>query len=442
MTRIQGLPRGGVIPPDNDLVPRASPIVNAALPSVAVIPLLQHQGAPAQCLVKTGDRVREGMLIGRADGPHSANVHSSIPGLVVDIRTIPLPDGARSAAVVIELGGEFDRSGRPVTARPWEGRAAVDLLGAIQAAGVVGLGGGLVPTHLKLAAAPGTGIDLVIANGVDSEPSLGGDYALMRDRPGDIVEALRICASILGARGIAVAIGEHAEDLVPRFEQVLRERGTACDILVLPSRYPQGNEQLVLSAVEGAGRAAPGQGRRILNVATLCAIHDAVVLGKPLVDRVLTVTGSAVRAPRHLRVRMGTNVAELFEECGGFSRPPARIVIGGPMRGHAVDSADVPVTKGTTGVMALSRSEARSRPQWPCIRCGSCVEACPWELVPMQLYKLIEQGDAARARREGLDRCTECGCCAFACPSNIPLVVSLRAGKAAAGLEPREVPHG
>lgn len=432
MTRIQGLPRGGVIPPDIDLVPRSAPIVNAALPSLAVIPMAQHDGLPAHCLVKGGDLVREGMLIGRADGPRSANVHSSIPGRVVDVRQVELPGGRRSSGVVIELGGEFDRSGKPIAPRAWENLASVDLLSAIQAAGVVGLGGAQVPTHLKLAAGPGAGVALCVANGVHSEPSLSADYALMRDRGAEIVEALRICGRLLEARRLVLALGEDAEDLVPGFERILQKQGVRCDVLLLPSRYPQGNEQLVLASVDGGAHAGSSP-RGVLNVATLFAVYEAVVLGKPLIERVLTVTGGAVTTPGNLKVRTGTAIGELFEECGGLRATPAKIVVGGPMRGCAVSSMDVPVTKGTAGVLAFTRSETKRRTEWPCIRCGSCVEACPWDLVPMRLYKLVEQGEPARAMEEGLGRCTECGCCAFACPSNIPLVVGLKAGKAAAG---------
>jgi electron transport complex protein RnfC len=436
MIRTKAHPRVGVIPPDDSLVPRGLPIVNAAVPSVAVIPLLQHRGPPARCLVRPGEYVREGMLIGKADGPLSANVHSSIPGQVVEVRPLELPDGVRSDAVVIELGGEFDRSGKPRVTRPWESLSRLDLLARIQAAGIVGLGGSLVPTHLKLATAPGAGVACCVGNGVDSEPSLCADDALMREKAAEIAEGLRICARLVGAQRLVMALGERSEDLAAPFERVFREKGTGCDIMVIPSRYPQGHEQLVLETVLGTPRtSSAARSGKVLNVATLFAVYEAVVLDKPLIERVLTVTGGAVAAPRNLKVRIGTNIAELFDECGGFVRPPARVVIGGPMRGTAVPSYDAPVTKGTAGLVAFSRAEARPRAQYPCIRCGSCVEACPWGLVPMRLHKLIEGQDHARAMEEGLDRCTECGCCAFACPSNIPLVMSLRAGKRAAGRE-------
>jgi electron transport complex protein RnfC len=414
------------------------PIENAAVPSTAIIPLLQHQGPPAHCVVRPGDHVREGMLIGKADGPLSANVHSSIPGTVREVRPIELPGGRSADAVVIELGGEFDRSGRPRVTRAWDALSRLDVLGRIQAAGIVGLGGGLVPTHLKLATAPGAGVEFCVANGVDCEPSLSADNALMREKPAEIAEGLRICGKLLGARRLVLAVGGAEEDLPGLFEGIFREKGMTCDVVVLPSRYPYGHEQLVMAAVDGAppGSAGP-EGRRgkVLNVATLLAIYDAVVLDKPLIERVLTVTGGAVAVPRNLKVRLGTPAGDLFEECGGLARPPARVVIGGPMRGSAVLSLDTPVTKGTSGIVAFSRSEVRPSAPHPCIRCGLCVEACPWGLVPMRLHKLIRQGRADLAAAEGLGRCTECGCCAFACPSNIPLVTELRAGKESAGRE-------
>jgi electron transport complex protein RnfC len=404
------------------------------VPSIAVIPLLQHQGPPALCLVRPGDHVREGMLIGKADGPLSANVHSSIPGLVLEVPSIELPGGTRSDAVVIELGGEFDRSGKPRLTRSWESLSRLDLLGRIQAAGIVGLGGSLIPTHLKLATAPGACVGLCVANGVDSEPSLSADDALMRLKAVEIAEAMRMCGKLLVAQRLVLAIGENQDDLVASFERIFREKGVACDIVVVPSRYPYGHEELVMASVDGSPAAGPHESRgKVINVATLHAIYEAVALDKPMIERVLTVTGGAVAAPRNLKVRIGTLVGDLFEECGGFSRPPAKIVVGGPMRGSAVPSPDTPVTKGTAGVVAFSRAEARPRVAYPCIRCGNCVEACPWGLVPMRLHKLVQQGEADRAMEEGLARCTECGCCAFACPSNIPLVVSLREGKKAAG---------
>ena len=406
--------------------------MNAAVPSVAVIPLLQHAGRPARAVVKPGDVVREGMLIGSADGQYSANVHSSIPGRVREIRRIAGHGSRASEAVVIELGGEFEKSGRRQAVRAWDSLSRADLRAMVRAGGIVGLGGHLVPTHLKLRDRAPAAPSLLVANGVGSEPSLSADFALMREKPREIAEGLRICRKIVECGRAVLAIGEDAEELVPGFEQAFRALGMECEIALLSSRYPQGNEQLIVAGIEGADAPAPVSASTIvLNVGTLLAVYEAVVLDRPLIERVVTVTGTPVHMPRNLKVRLGTRIEDLFDDCGGLAAPPGKIVVGGPMRGIAVDTLDVPVTKGTAGVMVFAGADARTPTEWPCIRCGSCVEACPWGLVPTRLYKLIQQGELAAARKEGLARCTECGCCAYACPSHIPLSSVLRSGKQA-----------
>ena len=429
MTNARSLLRGGVNPPDDRLLSRAAPIGNAALPAIAVIPMLQHAGAPARCLVKPGDLVSEGMLIGRAEGAQCANVHSSIPGRVLEVKEISMPGGLASLAAVIELGGAFERSGRPRGAMEWKGLSRVDLLGKIQAAGIVGLGGRCVPTHQKLMRAPGRRVSLFVASGVDCEPTLSAAHALMRDRAREIVEGMRICQSLLDAARVVLAVGQDAEGLVEEYGRLFAATDLQCDIAVLPSRYPQGNEQLILASLDGSGVLSPTSPESVvLHAGTLYAVYEAVVFDKPLMERVLTVAGTPVAGPRNLKVRLGTPIGELFEECGGLSFDPGKIVVGGPMRGVPVDSPGVPVTKGTTGVVAFTRREARERREWPCINCGSCVDACPWGLVPARLYKLIRQGSVASAAGEGLSRCTECGCCAFACPSHLRLVPMLHSG--------------
>jgi electron transport complex protein RnfC len=437
MTYPTKLPRGGVDPPAEILVPRGSGIANAAVPPRALIPLLQHSGKPAVCLVKPGDRVREGMLIGKADGSRSAHVHASIPGTVVEIREHSLPTGETCAAVTIELGGEFETSGRPRARREWQRLPRLDLLDRVRAAGVVGLGGGSVPTHLKLAAPPGAPPSILVANGVDSEPSLCADDALLREKPFEVIEGLRICQALLAPARTVIALGERSEDLVPEFERLSLESGMKAEVTVLPSRYPYGQEQLVLESL-GAGSARgrpPGAGTSpvVLNVATLFAVFEAVVLDKPLVERVLTLTGNSLAHPQNLKVRFGTAIGDIIDECGGLTSDAGTVVMGGPMRGISVQSLDLPVTKGTAGVVAFGGAAARTRKELPCIRCGSCIEACPWDLVPTRLSKLVRIGDTEAAAREGLSKCTECGCCAYACPSRIPLVAILREGKRALG---------
>ncbi len=428
MTDTRKLPNGGVNPPNDSHISRMAPISNAMVPSRAVIPLLQHAGTPARCVVQPGDTVTEGMLIGRAEGALSANVHSSIPGTVVAMTNLTLPGGLASQAVVIDLEGEFGKSGKPRQPRPWEGMSRKELLGCIQSAGVVGLGGSLMPTHLKLATAPGSRVALLVANGIDGEPALSADFTLLREKTAEIAEALRICRALLEPERIVLALGEDARELAAGFEAAFASAKLAGEVVILPSTYPQGHEQLVLGSLGVTGATG---GSVILNVATLHAVYEAIVLDRPLIERVVTIAGSPVARPRNLKVRLGTRLGDLFEECGGLLAAPGKIVVGGPMRGVAVSSLDIPVTKGTSGVTAFDESAARTRPEWPCIRCGACVEVCPWDLVPTRLYKLVRLGSLAIADKEGLSRCTECGCCAFACPSHIPLVAVFHDGKRA-----------
>jgi electron transport complex protein RnfC len=342
-------------------------------------------------------------------------------------------DGTAAVAALIEFGGEFDRTGKPTATTDWEKLPRAELLGRVKSCGVVGLGGGLLPTHLKLAPAQGRRTLFLVGNGIECEPSLHADVSLMKEKSGQVVAGLRICQKILEAARIVLAVSEsNLGELGP----LLREAsgGHDLEIVGLPGRYPQGHEDLVTKAIRARaslsnGGAADGAACIVLNVATLYAVFEAVVMQRPLIERFVTVTGSAVRRPRVLKVRIGTRLGDLFEECGGLTEPPGKVVVGGPMRGISVTSLDFPVTKGVAGVMAFTREEARSGFQLPCIRCGACVEACPWELVPTRLSKLIERGNIAAALAEGLSSCTECGCCAYACPSRIPLVDTLRKGK-------------
>ena len=426
MTQTQIPLSGGVNPPSDSLVSRARGITNASVPSIAVIPLHQHVGAPARCVVKSGDRVEEGMLIGEADGNDSANVHSSVPGTVVEIRRVGLLGGAVCDAVVIELGGRFGRSGQPRTKRSWDGVPRAELLSRIRAAGVVGLSGSVVPTHLKLSLPPGRSTSILVADGLGCEPSLTADFVLMREKTREIAEALRICRALLDPGRAVLALPDDAQDFAPSFETAFHELHVQAEVVVLSSRYPQGHAELLVDAIAGDGARAESV---VLNVGTLNAIYDAVVGDQPLTDRVLTVAGSPIAEPRNLKVRIGTRIGDLFEECGGLTEPVGKVVVGGPMRGIAVASLDMPVTKGTTGVIAFTEREARRHTEWPCVRCGACVEVCPWGLIPTRLFKLIEKGDFAGARGEGLERCTECGCCAYSCPSHIPLVDVIRMGK-------------
>jgi electron transport complex protein RnfC len=421
MTRLKTFARGGVKPPSFKEETRLQPISNAPIPSLAVIPMRQHAGEPADCIVKPGEAVREGMLIGRAKGESSANVHASIPGRVADVGTVSVASGESSTAAFIELEGEFDRSGRSRSPIVWEGLSAPELIQRIKAAGVVGLGGSRLPSHAKLASAQGKGVSAFIADGVESEPFLSADHRLMLEKSREVAEGMRIVQRILAAKRAVLAVSEDSQDAAPIFERIFRDLGGEYSVEVLAARYPQGEESRLAAVLQAPGAF-------VLNVATIHAIWEAVTLDKPLIERIVTVAGPAVVRPRNLKVRLGTPAGELFDECGGLIQGYASIVLGGPMTGRAQSSFAVPITKDVGAVLAFAGRDAHRR-TLPCIRCGACIDACPWGLAPTRLYGLVERGDCRGAAREGLLACTECGCCAYACPSAMPLVEGLRRGK-------------
>jgi electron transport complex protein RnfC len=444
MRQAKTFPRGGVYPPDTSERSRSEPVTNAAVPSRAVVSMSQHAGMPAECLVRPGDLVREGMMIGRAKGPRSAHIHSPIPGRVVEITEAAGLGGEPCPAVAIELGGEFDRSGHSSAEREWRELSRFDLLGKIQSAGIVDLGGSFLPAHLALASQPGETVALLAANGVEPDPSLSCVSVLLREKPREVVKGIAVARKLLAPSRTVLAVGEADRHLVPAFERAVDEAQEQIEITVVSARYPQGDPQQLAATLLGGDRtdggAGGGRGREeagrpavrpvvVLAAATFFAVYEAVALDKPLIERLVTVSGSIVRRPRNLKARIGTRIDELFDECGGLTGPAGAIVLGGLMTGRAVDSPDAPLTKAVSGVIALSAREARVPRERPCIGCGRCIDACPWGLVPARLYKLVAHDRIAIALEEGLAECSECGCCAFACPSRIPLAHGLGQGK-------------
>lgn len=425
MSRADSFPKGGVRPPGRKDSTAGLPIRKACVPAEALLALRQHAGEPAECLVRAGQAVAEGMPIGRAGGPLSADVHASIPGVVKEIRQILLPDGAASPAVVIALAGEFTRTGRARRPVDWRSLPREELLRRVEAGGVVGLDG--VPAATRLRAAGGAAV--LVANGAESEPYQTCDERLLVEKAAEVLSGAAIAAFILGAGSVQVGI----ENDKPEALRIVAEAaaGIGFRVSALASRYPQGEEGLLVRAL--TGRQAPPGGRLekagtvVFNVGTLLAIQEAVVLELPQIERVVTVAGGMVRQPGNLKARLGTPVAALLEECGATA--PARVIAGGPMRGFALTNLDTPLTKGMTAILALSRREIRPAARTACIGCGRCAEACPWDLRPAELYKWLEHGELAEARRRGLAECTECGCCAFVCPARIPLLQGLSAGR-------------
>ncbi len=429
----KSFPAGGVHPHGNKEYTSHLPIKNAPIPSRPIIPLHQHMGKPAQCVVDVDDELREGMLIGKADGFFSSNVHSPVPGRVAELVDIYLPNGIKSRAVVAELEGEFDRSGKSRETRQWESLSGKELLDKIQEMGIVGLGGATFPAHMKYFIREGLKAEYFVVNGVECEPYLTSDHRLMLEKTKEILEGIKIVRKVLGSEKVIIGVEANKPEAVTVMTQAVEEAKLDFRVQVLNVKYPQGDEKLLLKAL--TGREVPSGGLPIdigavvTNVGTIYSIYEAVVFDKPVIERFVTVTGSIIRNPANLKVRIGTPVRDLIEECGGFTEMPGKLVSGGPMMGFTLSDVDVPVTKGTSGIVALSKREASVQTETNCIRCGQCIQSCPFGLNPTALFRLIDHQEYDSALSEGLMDCKECGCCGYVCPAGIPLVQGMKLGK-------------
>ncbi|MBA7541942.1 Ion-translocating oxidoreductase complex subunit C [subsurface metagenome] len=315
----------------------------------------------------------------------------------------------------------------------WQGINGGDLLKSLADKGIVGLGGATFPTVLKYTIRKGFQVEYFVVNGVECEPFLTADHRLMLEKSLEILEGIRIVQQIMKPRQIIIGIEENKPDAIAVMRENIVSAGLDFKVVALKMKYPQGDEKQLLKAVIGKEVPSGGLpldiGAVVSNVGTMKAIYEAIVLDKPLIERVVTVSGSIIRKPANLKVRLGTPLSELIEECGGFIEPPAELIAGGPMMGFAVLDPDTPVTKGLSGVIALSRRQVRSHSQTPCIGCGRCVKACPLGLLPTVIYKWIEHGEYEEALQEGLMDCKECGCCGYSCPARIPLIQGMKLGK-------------
>jgi electron transport complex protein RnfC len=405
---------------------KTSPVENAFLPNGAVILLKQHAGAQARCVVRKGEYVREGQVIGRADGPLSANVHSSIPGVVRDIRVTALPEGGQAEAVVVALEGSFDRLGRRGERYLWKSMGRNEMLATLRDRGVVDTE--LPGSPLFDLLGERQAIDLLVINSVECEPYLRAESCLLRDRGAEVMEGVAILGKILSPKRIVIATSR--EDAAPPRSDDL----PSAELLSFEPKYPQDMPRQLIEAIAGprAGDDALGslaRGATILRPSTAFAIYEAIMLAKPMVERYVSIGGGALKRPTVLKARIGTRIGDLIEECGGFLGPPSRLVLHGALRGHSVYDLDTPIAKTTSAVVALDAEEVGSRRRTPCIRCGRCSAICPERLDPDTLFRLVERGLTARALALGLEACTVCGSCGYVCPARIPLVAAFSSKK-------------
>lgn len=424
--------KGGIHPPDKKELSAGSPIQPTKPPQRVVILLSQHTGAPAKPVVSIGQEVKKGELIGSPEGFVSAGVHSSVSGKVIGIGEFPNAMGRMVNSVIIE------NNGQETWAELKEELGYLELPSdvireKVRAAGIVGLGGAAFPTSVKLSPPKEKSIDTVILNGAECEPYLAADYRLMLEMPSQIIEGLRILMKALGVNKGFIGIENNKPDAVEKLKEAAAPYGNI-EVCALEVKYPQGAEKMLIKAL--TDREVPPRGLPmdvsvlVQNVGTALSVYEAVRFGKPLIERVVTVTGEGIKEPKNLLTKVGTLISHLIEECGGFKNGTSKVVSGGPMMGFALPSLDVPVTKGTSGILVMTEKEVIHAEDYkPCIRCGRCVDICPMNLMPSMLSVLSEAGHYEETKDYNLFDCFECGSCAYVCPSNRPIVQFVRLAK-------------
>ncbi len=417
--------RGGVHPESRKELAADRAIRVLPMPEYLYVPLLQHVGAPAQPIVNVGDKVLKGQLIGASQGVISAPVHAPTSGIIAAIGEYPAahPSGLTAPTITIKADGEDRWLETAEVENPFS-LTADEISTRVAAAGIVGLGGATFPSAVKLNLSRKNNVRTLIINGGECEPYITCDDRLMRERAAEIIEGVRLIRYAVGAEDVMVGIEENKPAALAAMSAAAKN--TEVKVIAVPAMYPMGWDKQMIKALTGLEVPADGRtadiGVLVHNVATAYAVRDAVRFGRPLVSRLVTVSGGSIAEPGNLEVPIGTLVETLFDFCGGFRDKPARMVLGGPMMGIQLATAAVPIVKGSSGVLALTAGEIGKVDPSPCIRCSSCVRACPVGLLPLDMAAHIRAGDSAAAVALGLKDCIACGCCSFVCPSHIPLV--------------------
>lgn len=423
---------GGVHPHDEKICSDKK-IESIALPSKVIIPLQQHIGAPAQPLVKVGDVVKKGQKIGEGSGFVSSNIHASISGKVVEIANhlYPNPAGRTALSVIIESDGNnqwYEGIKPPDNSDFLDSKGILNL---IKESGIVGMGGATFPTHVKLSVPDGKKIDSVILNGVECEPYISSDHRLMVEEPEKVIDGLKLIMKVLKVENGFIGIEKNKPDAIEVMKKITANTANI-KVIPLKVKYPQGWENMLIKSILNR-KVPPGSlpldvGVLVSNVGTATAISNAIRLGKPMIERIVGLTGPGISQPKNLRVPIGTLFSDLIQQCGGFKGNPVKIIAGGPMMGFALFNSDVPVVKGTSNILVLTQEEAQTRQV--CIRCGRCIRVCPVGLMPTTIAGLTEKGKIDAAEAYFPMDCKECGCCGYVCPAKIPLVQLIQFAKA------------
>lgn len=418
--------QGGIHPKGHKEATCAKPIEAFPLPEYLYLPVQQHIGAAAEPEVQVGQRVLKGQLLAHSQGAVSAPIHSPASGVVSSIEDLPAPhpSGLPVKTIVIKTDGKDEWVSTSAPIDPFK-LSAAEIALRVGAAGIVGLGGATFPSAVKLNLRDKHTIHTLVMNGAECEPYLTCDDRLMQEHAAQIVDGVRIMQMALGATKVIIAIESNKKTALTIMQEAAAEFDDV-EIVKVPTRYPMGSEKHLIKAVTGkevpARSLSADIGMIVHNVGTAFAIHKTIRYGLPLLSRIVTISGGAVKEPKNLEVPLGTRVADVIEYCGGLTEQPARLLMGGPMMGQTLPHTNVPIVKGTSGILALTAKEVADDAIMPCIRCGSCVSACPCGLIPLEMAKRANKGDFNGAIDYGLMDCIACGSCAFVCPSHIPLV--------------------
>ncbi len=439
---LKTFPKGGVHPSENKIT-AGTAIEVLPLPKQVIIPLSQHIGAPAKPVVAKGDKVKTGQVIASSQGFVSANIHSSVSGKVLKIDKAINSSGYKQVSVIINVEDDewldtIDRTGKLKTEIVLTGE---EIVKKCAENGIVGMGGATFPTHIKLTVPPGKKCDVLIINGVECEPYLTSDHRIMIEKGREMLTGTRILMKALGVSKGMIGIESNKPDAIAHLNSIA-SGFEGITVHPLKVKYPQGGEKQLIKALTNrevpSGKLPVDVGAVVHNVGTAYAVYEAVQLNKPLIERVVTVTGKDIEKPGNMLVRIGTPLRSVVDAAGGVPENTGKIVNGGPMMGKAINSLDVPVTKGTSGVILFSVDESKRKATNPCIRCGKCVSVCPLGLEPYLLMTLTEKEFYDRVEKEKVMDCIECGSCSYICPADRPLLDYIRLGKSETGKRIRE----
>lgn len=424
--------KGGVHPPTSKTLTQDVPIEEAVEPKIVVIPLSQHIGAPCDPLVAVGDTVKVGQKIGDSKAFMSVPVHSSVSGIVKKIEQHYIPNGSKVNCVVIESDGNLSVHESVRSKGTIEELTKEEILAIIKEGGMAGMGGAAFPTHVKLTPPKDKPIDTLLVNGAECEPYLTADHRTMLEKPELVLLGTKAIMKALGVNKCYIGIEKNKPDAIEMMQKTVSGQ-EEIEVVPLEVKYPQGDEKRIINSI--TGRIVPSGGLPmevgcvVENVGTVATIGNIIKTGMPLIQRVVTVSGSAVQNPKNLYVRIGTSFKDVIEQCGGYKEEPGKLINGGPMMGIAQFSDEVPVVKGTSGILALNKKEADLPESSNCILCARCVEACPVQLMPYKISRYSIQKNFDFADEYHAVDCIECGACSYVCPAKRPLKETISVAK-------------